>query len=204
VGRFVFKEHVFSFVSDHRLAIVQKETGEKGDPMTENTLKEVAVFTDGACLGNPGPGGCGVLLVYGPHRKELSFGYKETTNNRMELLAAIHGLEALKERCDVSLFSDSRYLVDSLNKGWVYRWKRNGWMRNKGQRASNADLWERLLASCQAHQVRFYWVKGHAGHEENERCDTLAQEAARQPDLQEDEGYEKEKSPTSSLFFSMP
>lgn len=162
--------------------------------MEEVKRKEIEIFTDGACQGNPGPGGCGIVLKYGVHRKELAFGYTHTTNNRMELLAAIHGLEALKASCIVHLVSDSRYVVDAMNKGWVQRWERNNWMRNKGQKASNADLWERLLQACAEHTVYFHWIKGHAGHPENERCDALAVEAAQQPEHLEDTGY------TSSLF----
>ncbi|MCL6584591.1 MAG: ribonuclease HI [bacterium] len=153
-------------------------------------MKQVEIYTDGACTGNPGPGGYGVILRYGEHRKELSGGFRLTTNNRMEILAAIVGLEALRERCQVILYSDSRYLVDSINKRWVFRWKANGWMRDKKERVPNADLWERLLKLLQLHSVEFRWVRGHNGQAENERCDQLATAAAaRGQDLPEDPGY---------------
>lgn len=154
-------------------------------------MKHVTLYTDGACSKNPGPGGYGVVLLYNSHRKELSKGFRKTTNNRMEILAAIAGLEALKEPCRVTLYSDSQYLVNAVEKGWVRRWQANGWMRNKTERAVNPDLWERLLALCSIHQVQFKWLRGHAGHEENERCDELATSAARGPNLEIDEVYEK-------------
>ena len=137
-------------------------------------MKRVEIFTDGACSGNPGPGGYGVILRYGGREKELSGGERETTNNRMELMAAITGLEALKERCRVTLYSDSKYLIDALKLGWAAKWRANGWMRNKKDAALNPDLWERLLAQTERHEVELVWVKGHAGHPENERCDRLA------------------------------
>ncbi len=152
--------------------------------------KEVTIYTDGGALGNPGPGGYGVILDYLGHRKELSGGFRHTTNNRMELVAAIEGLRALKEPCRVTLYTDSRYLVDAMEKGWARRWKANGWMRNRKDRALNADLWEELLRLCDLHDVRFVWVRGHSGHPENERCDQLVQEAARQAGLPPDPGYE--------------
>ncbi|ABZ85337.1 ribonuclease h [Heliomicrobium modesticaldum Ice1] len=151
--------------------------------MTQAKRKEVTIYTDGACLGNPGPGGYGAVLIYGEHRKELSEGFRDTTNNRMEMLAAIKALEALKEPCQVVLYSDSRYLVDAVTQGWARRWKANGWMRNKKDPALNVDLWERLLQLLERHQVEFRWVKGHAGNPENERCDKLATAAAARPDL---------------------
>ena len=140
-------------------------------------MKKVQIYTDGACSGNPGPGGYGVVLLHKGYRKELSGGESQTTNNRMEMLAAIIGLEALKERCEVELFSDSKYLVDAINQGWAIRWQQNNWMRNKKDPALNTDLWERLLPLLEQHQVKFTWVKGHAGNPENERCDALAREA---------------------------
>lgn len=147
----------------------------------------MTIYTDGACHGNPGPGGYGVVLMYGDHRKELSGGYNNTTNNRMELLAAIKGLEALKEPCRVTIYSDSRYLVDAVRQGWAKRWQANGWRRNKTEPALNADLWERLLGLLTGHEVEFVWVRGHQGNPGNERCDALANVAARQPDLPPDE-----------------
>ena len=140
------------------------------------TLKKVEIFTDGACSGNPGPGGYGVILRYNGVEKELSGGDSETTNNRMELTAAIKGLEALKERCIVTLYSDSKYLTDAINCGWAVKWRENGWMRTRREPALNPDLWERLLNLIEEHEVTFVWVKGHAGHPENERCDRLAVE----------------------------
>ena len=137
-------------------------------------MKKVEIFTDGACSGNPGPGGYGVVLRYNGIEKELSGGEKMTTNNRMELTAAIVGLSALKEKCAVTLYSDSKYLIDAINCGWALKWRENGWMRNKRDEAQNPDLWERLLELLDAHEVSLVWVKGHAGHPENERCDRLA------------------------------
>ena len=157
-------------------------------------VKSVQVFTDGACLGNPGPGGYGVILKYGEHRRELSGGYRRTTNNRMELTAAIKALEALKERCDVTLFSDSEYVVNSLSKGWAENWRAKQW-RRKGGVVPNWDLWKRLLDLYEHHKVRLQWVQGHAGHVENERCDELAVAAARGPDLAIDAGYENPPPP---------
>ena len=142
--------------------------------MDSNILPHVEIFTDGACSGNPGPGGYGVILRAGEHEKELSGGDPATTNNRMELTAAIEGLSALKRPCRVTLCSDSKYLIDSVTKGWVYNWKRNNWQRGKSSPALNVDLWEKLLALLEIHQVEWIWVKGHAGHPENERCDALA------------------------------
>jgi ribonuclease HI len=155
-------------------------------------LKEVPIYTDGACLGNPGPGGYGAVLLYGPHRREISGGFRLTTNNRMEIMAVIAALEALKEPCRVTLHSDSQYVVNAMTQGWARRWRANGWKRNQREEAVNPDLWERLLDLCDQHQVEFQWLRGHSGIDENERCDQLAVDAARQPDLPEDTGY---KSP---------
>ena len=145
-----------------------------------NILK---IYTDGACSGNQNEnnvGGWGAVLEYGPHQKGLFGGERNTTNNRMELLAAVTGLELLNERCHVTLYSDSKYVVDAIEKGWAVKWRANGWMRNKKDPALNPDLWERLLALLDKHEVNFVWVKGHAGHPENERCDRLAVQAAQQ------------------------
>jgi ribonuclease HI len=130
------------------------------------------------------------VLRYGDHRKELSGGYRLTTNNRMELTAAIEGLAALKTPCVVELFSDSAYVVNGIEKGWARRWRANGWYRPNKQLAENRDLWEKLLKLCERQRVRFQWIKGHAGHAENERCDQLAFEAAQLPNLPADQGYE--------------
>jgi len=140
-------------------------------------MKKVIVYTDGACSGNPGPGGYGAVLLCDTRRKELSGNEPKTTNNRMEMMGAIIALETLKFACEVEVYSDSRYLVDAVEQGWVARWKANGWKRNKRAPALNVDLWERLLSLLEKHKVRFYWVKGHAGHSENERCDLLARMA---------------------------
>ena len=136
-------------------------------------MKKVNIYTDGACRGNPGPGGWGAVLVYGKYEKELSGGERETTNNRMELLGAISALEALKEPCEVVLTSDSKYLTDAFLQGWVDTWRERGWRRGK-EELKNPDLWERLYNLTKIHKIEFVWVKGHAGHEYNERCDRLA------------------------------
>jgi ribonuclease HI len=149
----------------------------------------VIIYTDGACLGNPGPGGYGAVLLYQGNRKELSGGYRRTTNNRMELMAAIAALEALKVPSKVLLHSDSKYVVDAVEKGWAQKWRRNGWRKPDKQMAMNPDLWERLLSACARHDVRFQWVKGHAGIAENERCDVLANAAALAQELPADSGY---------------
>lgn len=142
-------------------------------------LKHVDIFTDGACSGNPGPGGYGVLLRFGNNEKQLSGGFKETTNNRMELLAAITGLKALKEKCEVSLYTDSQYVANGINKGWAKSWRAKGWKRSGNEPALNPDLWSELLDVIALHDVQIIWVKGHAGHPENELCDRLAVEAAK-------------------------
>lgn len=150
-------------------------------------MKKVDIYTDGACSGNPGPGGYGVILKSAGQIKELSAGYKNSTNNRMELRAVIAGLGALKEKCLVKIYSDSKYIVDAIQNGWARRWKKNNWYRNKREKALNPDLWDELLQLVEQHQVHFIWVKGHAGHPENERCDQLAVEAAAGGNLLEDE-----------------
>jgi ribonuclease HI len=154
-------------------------------------IPEVEIYTDGGCINNPGPGGFGSILLYGNHRKELSGGFRLTTNNRMEILAAIKGLEALKEPCRVMIYSDSQYLVNAIEKGWAVRWRSNGWRRNRKEKAINPDLWEKLLQLCEQHEIRFQWIRGHVGTEENERADQLAKEAATGEDTAIDEIYEK-------------
>ena len=136
--------------------------------------KYVEIFTDGACSGNPGPGGWGVVLHFGPHEKELSGGEANTTNNRMELTAAIEGLSALKESCNVLLVTDSKYVADGIMQGWAESWRKNGWRKADKKPALNPDLWGKLLDLLEKHTVNIKWVKGHAGHPENERCDQLA------------------------------
>jgi ribonuclease HI len=137
-------------------------------------MKNVAIYTDGACSGNPGPGGWAAVLCYAGREKELSGGEESTTNNRMELTAAIRGLEALKEPCRVELYSDSRYLTDAVNQGWARAWRSRGWMRTKREPAANPDLWEQLLDLLDRHTVVLHWVKGHAEDPMNKRCDALA------------------------------
>ena len=139
-------------------------------------MKEVSIYTDGACSGNPGPGGWGAVLLYGPHKKELSGGEAQTTNNRMELMGVIAALEALVEPCAVALYTDSQYIVNAIEQRWVYKWRANGWMRDKAKKepAKNPDLWQRLLELLETHKVTFHWVKGHAENEYNNRCDQLA------------------------------
>ena len=140
----------------------------------EINMKHVEIYTDGACSGNPGPGGYGAILVYNGREKELSGGEKQTTNNRMELLAVITALEALKEPCSVTLTTDSKYVSDGITQGWAESWQARGWRKSDGKPAMNPELWERLLSLLKIHSVEFVWVKGHAGHPYNERCDTLA------------------------------
>lgn len=135
---------------------------------------KVEIFTDGACSGNPGPGGYGAILRVGEHVKEISGGEANTTNNRMELMGVISALSALKYPCDVVLTTDSKYVVDSVTKGWAKKWRSNNWIKSDKKPALNADLWEKLLDLLEVHNVQFVWVKGHAGHPENERCDRLA------------------------------
>lgn len=141
--------------------------------------KHVDIYTDGACSGNPGPGGWGAILRSGEYVKELSGGDANTTNNRMELTALIEALSALRFPCRVTVYSDSKYVIDALKLGWAKKWKANGWMRNKKEKALNPDLWDKLLALMDQHEVELIWVKGHAGHPENERCDQMAVEQSR-------------------------
>lgn len=141
-------------------------------------MKNVELFTDGACSGNPGPGGWGAILRYKEHEKELSGGEAHTTNNRMELIGVIEGLKCLKEPCNVTLTSDSKYVCDAITKGWAKNWRKNGWIKGDKTPAKNPELWEELLKLLDYHNVTVKWVKGHNGHPENERCDTLAVAAA--------------------------
>lgn len=152
----------------------------------------VKLYTDGACSGNPGPGGIGAILVCGDKRREISAGFQHTTNNRMELLAVISGLEALNRPCRVRVYSDSQYLVKAIKERWVYKWAKNGWMRTRTAPALNSDLWSRLLSLMKEHEVEFEWVRGHSGHPENERCDNLAVKAYGGRALLRDEGYRGE------------
>ena len=154
------------------------------------SMPQVDIYTDGGCEPNPGPGGYAVVLVHPKKRSEIKGGFRLTTNNRMEIVAAIKGLELLKQPCRVTIFSDSRYLVDAMMDGWVKKWKSKGWWRTNKERPENVDLWQRLDALCETHQVEFRWIRGHAGHPENERCDHLSMLALREADLPVDEGYE--------------
>jgi ribonuclease HI len=157
-------------------------------------IMKVTMYTDGAARGNPnGPGGYGTILEYidtkgEVHRREYSKGYKKTTNNRMEMMAVIVGFEALNRPCEVSVYSDSKYVIDAFNQHWIDGWKKRGWKRAGNKPVLNRDLWERMLRAMEPHTVTFHWVKGHAGHEENERCDYLASSAADGTDLLVDEG----------------
>lgn len=150
--------------------------------------KQVEIFTDGSCLGNPGPGGYGTVLRYKQHEKELSDGFFMTTNNRMELLAAIVGLSSLKEPCQVDLTTDSQYVRQGITQ-WIHNWKKRGWKTADKKPVKNADLWKRLDDEAQRHHITWHWVKGHAGHPENERCDELARTAAESPS-KDDTGYQ--------------
>ena len=158
--------------------------------------QNITIYTDGAASGNPGPGGYGVVLMAGPHRKELSEGFRLTTNNRMELLAVIIGLAALRfEGSNVTIYSDSKYVVDAVEKGWVVGWEKTGFKKKK-----NPDLWRKFLALYRKHHVKFIWVKGHANIPENERCDQLAVAAYKAPNLQIDEYYEAEPRSDEQIF----
>ena len=144
--------------------------------------KSIEIYTDGSCLGNPGPGGYGAVLIYKNHRKEISQGYFETTNNRMELLAAVAALDSLSEPCTIDITTDSQYVKNGINQ-WIHNWRKNGWRTASKQPVKNADLWRQLDTAVAKHQVKWHWVKGHSGHPENERCDTLARNAAEAPSL---------------------
>ncbi|WP_372681087.1 ribonuclease HI [Desulfosarcina sp.] len=157
----------------------------------------IIIYTDGSSLGNPGPGGYGVVMSSSGENRELSGGFRQTTNNRMELLACIVGLEQLETPSAVVLYSDSRYVVDGITKGWAKKWQHNNWRKSNGGKALNVDLWERLLSLCVRHDVHWVWVKGHAGNPGNERCDQLATQAASCAKLPPDVGYETVSIPTS-------
>jgi len=154
-------------------------------------LSDVDIFTDGACRGNPGPGGWAAILRYRGVEKELSGYAADTTNNRMEMMAVIVGLQALKGRCAATVCSDSQYVVRAISEGWAAKWRANNWKRNKKEMAVNPDLWEQLLDLCEQHEVQMVWVRGHSGVKENERCDELSVAAANQRGLPIDKGYEK-------------
>ncbi len=172
---------------------VGKETKKK--KTSGNRMKKggIILFTDGSALGNPGPGGYGVVIEDGEKRRELSGGFRLTTNNRMELLACIEGLKALKKKSVVTLYSDSRYVINGIVKGWAKKWKKNRWMKSNKEPALNSDLWEALLEVLGELDVEFVWVKGHAGQKENERCDSLAKKEAGKPNLPPDIVYEENR-----------
>lgn len=162
----------------------------------------VTIYTDGACLRNPGgAGGYAAVLLCGSHRKELAGGFRSTTNNRMEIMAAIEGLRALKQRSKVVLYSDSQYLVDAISKGWYKGWIRNGWQTKTKDHVKNIDLWKSLLAILGKHDVTFKWTRGHAGTAENELCDVLAGKAARGENLPVDSGFESSSANRARAFF---
>ncbi|QWR77579.1 ribonuclease HI [Candidatus Magnetomonas plexicatena] len=160
--------------------------------MTSNgELPTVEIYTDGACLGNPGPGGYAAILKFGGKQKVITGGYRLTTNNRMEIMAAIAGLTALKKNCVVNIYSDSRLLVDTMTKGWLQSWIKRGWRKKDGSPTLNPDLWQKLLTLTEKHQVSFHWIRGHIGDAENELCDKLSKQAAKEQNLPVDEVYEK-------------
>jgi len=172
----------------------KKRPAASGAPAKPRVSPEgaVIIYTDGGSLGNPGPGGWGVVILDGGKRRELSGGYRLTTNNRMELTACLMALESLGEPASVIMHSDSKYVVDGIMKGWAAGWRGRGWMRTRTEKAKNADLWARLLALCERHRVEFRWVKGHAGVEENERCDFLVNQQQAKSGLPADRAYEAE------------
>lgn len=171
-----------------------KKTPRESSPPEPIPAGHVVIYADGACSGNPGRGGYGTVVLYGDQRRELSAGFRRTTNNRMEILGCIAGLDAIEERSDIMIFSDSKYVVDAVTKGWAETWRSRGWNRKVDGElipASNADLWARMLDLCEWHRVKFRWVRGHDGNVENERCDELARAAAASENLGLDTGYEK-------------
>jgi len=176
----------------YRRRETERPAGRPVQPLPRQVPGGIVVYTDGGCINNPGPGGYGVVIDHGGERQELSGGFRLTTNNRMEMMAAIAALEELQGfRKPVTLFSDSSYLVNGIEKGWVGKWRNNGWCKSDGKAAMNIDLWQRLLHLLDDLKVVFHWVKGHAGNEGNEQCDRLAVAMARQPGLPADEQYEK-------------
>jgi len=170
----------------------------------DNARPTIYLYTDGASSGNPGPGGYGIVLRCGSLEKEMSGGFALTTNNRMELLAVIVGLEAVKwQKATVQVYSDSKYVVDAVSKGWLFNWERNGWIKSDKKKVENIDLWERFLVVYRQHKVTFEWVHGHAGHPENERCDRLAVAAREAGPLPQDIGYEANKIETTDTDLTL-
>lgn len=198
------REEAEAFLLQQGRPSEKAETGERkekgaraGEKPVEPTADRWVLYSDGGALGNPGPGGYGGVLLTPDGREEFSGGYRNTTNNRMELMGCIVGLRRTPPGKAVVVYTDSRYVVDAVEKGWARSWQKKGWMRTSSESAKNADLWKRLLSLCEQRQVEFRWVKGHAGQEENERCDDLVQKAARRPHLQRDVGYEKAAKPNT-------
>ena len=175
---FLSREEAMSFLKNGSYKASLRESPVSTRIPHEPHKDKIVIYTDGGCQNNPGPGGYGVVIQSGKERKELSGGYRLTTNNRMELMACIVGLQTLPPRSSVILHSDSKYVIDALSKGWAKKWWENSWMRNNKERAQNPDLWRKRLVLCEKHDVEFLWVKGHAGNRENERCDELATKAS--------------------------
>jgi ribonuclease HI len=205
----------FATLADAKQWYHSKTGGRKPDLFVKTTVSEspvgdrhqtalkagkVVIYTDGSAIKNPGPGGYGVVLLSGKKRQEFSGGYRLTTNNRMELTACIVGLKNLGTKSQVVIYSDSKYVVDSITKGWARRWWANRWMKNKREKVENHDLWRQLLRLCDQHEVEFIWVPGHAGYPENERCDQLSKQAARQENLPPDLEFEKQQAQPPALF----
>lgn len=188
------QEEVIAGIYEKYSGAKQKAVAASQEKSTGERRKHVTIYTDGSSRGNPGPGGYGTVLLFGKFRKELSQGYRHTTNNRMEMRAAIAGLEALFEDCEVTLHTDSQYLAKGFNDRWIEGWKRRGWKNSQKEPVKNKDLWQQLDALNQRHKIRWKWVKGHAGNQENERCDELATEAADGDQLIDDDGFESEAS----------
>ncbi len=198
-------EETLSGLAPELLDLIEQSTSTQQNESPEDILKDgkVLMYVDGGVIGNPGPGGYAVIMRYKEHVKEISGGFLLTTNNRMELMACIEGLKALKYRCSVVLYSDSKYVVDSVTKGWVKRWQSNGWKKDDEHKAENADLWERLLDLCNQHDIEFRWTRGHVGDKDNEYCDQLAMKTATKPNLPADAGYENDNSQaTATPLFS--
>lgn len=202
--KFTTREAAESFIKQHaNQANTRNIDRKRRKPVNRNAAEkpksaagQILIYTDGGCINNPGPGGYGVILSNGKKTKELSGGYRLTTNNRMELMACIVALRALKRKVSVLLHSDSKYVVDGITKGWARKWQANGWIKPSDKKpALNSDLWEALLRLCEKHEVEFRWVKGHAGNEYNERCDILAKKAAQCKALPADEAYERKDCP---------
>ena len=179
----------------------KKAVSEDSDPKTKSlsNSRKIVIYTDGGCINNPGPGGYGVVFVRGKMKKEYSGGFRMTTNNRMELMACIVALQTLRAKHVITIYSDSKYVVDGISKGWAKKWQANDWKRAGKEMAENVDLWAELLKLCDKHKVKFEWVKGHAGNPENERCDTLAMEAMSKKGLPSDKNYEEGKTKNNGV-----